>query len=277
MKRIAILAGAAALSFGQPLAAQDAEPGDGTAGMGALANVFGDAFKAEPLTAEQEMRLPQAEIIVDKVFPSGSFARMMEDTLEPMMDSILASVGELPLGQIAALAGRDADSVAEMGDARLGEVMAILDPAYQERNKIVSKITVDMTLELMAKIEPSYRAGLTRAYAVRFTQEEMAELNRFFETPVGSHYASESMMIYADPQVMSAMNEMMPAMMELLPGMMERMQQGMASLPPPRAVGDLSAEQQQELANLLGVSREELGENAAAAEAAETGEDELNF
>ncbi len=269
MKRVAIIAGIAALALGQPLAAQDAETGDDMAEISAMADIFGDMFKAEPLTAEQEARLPQAETVVDKIFPPGSFAKMMEDTLEPMMDAITASVGELPLGQIAALAGRDPADVAEMGDATLGEVMAILDPAHEERNRIVTEITVDMTLELMERLEPSYRAGLMRAYAVRFTEEEMAELNRFFETPVGSHYAAESMLIYADPQVMSAMNEMMPMMMEMMPGMMERMQESMASLPAPKSYEDLGAEERGQLAAALGVSKEDLRENAAAARAAE--------
>ena len=61
----------------------------------------------------------------------------------------------------------------------------------------------------MDRIEPSYRAGLARAFATRFSAAELDELNRFFSTPVGARYAGESMLIYADPQVMAAMNELM--------------------------------------------------------------------
>jgi hypothetical protein len=121
-------------------------------------------------------------------------------------------------------------------------------------------VSIGLISDLMNQIEPSYRAGLTRAYAVRFSETELGELNAFFATPTGGHYAAESMLIYTDPQVMSAMNQMMPAMMEMLPAMMSNMVEATADLPEARSYSQLSEEEQVRLAAILLVSRAELAE-----------------
>jgi hypothetical protein len=66
------------------------------------------------------------------------------------------------------------------------------------------------------------------------------------------------MLIYADPQVMAAMNEMMPAMLEMMPGMIGDMQAKTAHLPNPRTPADLSDAELDQLASLLGVSSAKL-------------------
>lgn len=261
---------AAALLFAAvPAQAQDEGSSAGASqDMEALASAFGEMFPAEPLTPEQEARLPMAQAVVAHIFPPGTYARMMDEMLEPMMDSVLGSMAQIPVAQLAALAGIEQSQVAAMGEGKLGEVMAIVDPVYERRNAIASDVMMEMMGGVMKRIEPSYREGLARAYAVRFAPSDLAELERFFQTPVGSRYAAESMLIYADPQVMSAMNEVMPAVLEMMPAMMEQMQLRMVDLPEPRDLSDLSDAELQRLSELLGVPAEELRANAADGEAA---------
>lgn len=265
---------AIALFAAAPALAQDesAPPANASHDVEALASAFGEMFPAEPLTPEQESRLPMAEGVVAHIFPPGTYARMMEEMTGPMMDSILGAMTQVPVAQLAAIAGMEESQVAAMGEGKLGEIMAIVDPVYERRNAIASDVMLETMGDLMTRIEPSYREGLARAYAVRFAPSDLAELERFFQTPVGSRYAAESMLIFADPQVMSAMNEAVPAVLEMMPAMMERMQQRMEGLPEPRALSDLSEAELQRLSELLGVPAGELRANVAGGEAAAEGE-----
>ncbi|MEE4288144.1 MAG: hypothetical protein V2J14_02145, partial [Erythrobacter sp.] len=67
--------------------------------------------------------------------------------------------------------------------------------------------------------------------------------------------------IFADPQVMSAMNEMMPAVMEAMPGMMGRIGEIAETFPPGRTFSQLTPEEQYRVAQLLGTSVEALAES----------------
>lgn len=265
MKKIVILASTLMLGLTQPVAAQETAP-DHLSGMAAM---MGEMFKAEPLTPEQQERVPQAELVVAQVFPAGTYRKMMDQMMGPMMDGMMGSLQQMPLADLARLGGMEQSELAAMGDATLGEMSAIIDPAYEERNRVIGQVSIDMATGMMDRIEPNYRAGLARAYAVRFSSDELAELQRMFSTPVGARYASESMLIYADPQVMAAMNELMPAMFEMMPQMIETMQTRTAHLPPVRRIEDLSEAELERLAALFGVPANELAERAKAADSAE--------
>ncbi|MCP5395570.1 MAG: DUF2059 domain-containing protein [Sphingomonadaceae bacterium] len=240
---------AAGLSAASPLDAQESMP----------PSLLGEAFKAEPLTAEEEARLPAAEQVVDRIFPPGTYRRMMDETMQPVMDQVMGGMLNVPIAELARIGGIPEEDVKALGDGTLREAMSIMDPAYEERMRISNEVTLEFITDLMDRIEPAYRAGLARAYAKRFTAAELAELDRFFQTPVGSHYAAESMLIMADPQVMAAMNEMMPAMLEMLPGMMQAMQDRTAHLPKARSYSDLSDDEKAQLADLLGTDGPEPG------------------
>ena len=248
-----------ALLTAAPVVAQD----EGTsAETDELADMFGNMFgEAEPLTTEQEARMPAAETVVGKIFPAGTYAKMMNDTMKPMMDGMMGSFMDLPINEIAKLTGLYSEDMPELGEGSVNEVMAILDPAFQDRTKLIGDVTIQLVTDTMTQIEPGYRAGLARAYAVRFTQAELADLNAYFSTPTGAKYAGESILIYTDPQVMSAMNEMMPAMMGMMPEMMEQIAAASEQFPPARTFSDLDDAEKAKLAELLGTTEEALAES----------------
>ncbi|WP_114521079.1 DUF2059 domain-containing protein [Altererythrobacter sp. ZODW24] len=270
MKRtFAALAAPMVLAVTTPALAQDTSEAEMAAMGEAMGGIFGDVFNAEPLTVEQESRLPQAVLVVEKVFPEGTYAKMMDETIKPMMDGMMGGMADLPTAEIAQLTGSETWEVAELGKDKLRAATAIIDPAFDQRNKAMQTMTIDMVTNLMTEVEPSYRAGLARAYAKRFSASELTDLSDFFKTPTGAHYAAESMLIYTDPQVMSAMEEMMPAMMEMFPAMMTEIEEISSSIPEPRQFTELSAAEQNELSQLLGTSVEEMKKNAAEAAAEE--------
>ncbi|WP_427964099.1 DUF2059 domain-containing protein [Altererythrobacter sp.] len=237
----------------QPVAAQSDQSG------AQAAAAMQELFKADPLTGEQEARLPAAKAVVGKIFPAGTYMKMMNDTMRPVMDSVMGQVSQMPPKSLIAMAGLPQEKVDSLGDGTLSELMQIMDPAYGQRQKIASGVMIDWMTRLMDQMEPSVRAGLTRAYAVRFSQSELSDLNAYFATPTGSKYASESMLIMTDRQVLAAMGEMMPAMMEMMPEMAKAMQERMAELPPPRETKDLSDEERARISELLGISPDRLG------------------
>ena len=89
---IAAAIGLAALIQTSSLAAQDAsvptveavpaddsaEPSGDVQAMAALAGMMDGMPKAEPLTAEQQARLPQAEQIIAKIWPVGAAAELSQ-------------------------------------------------------------------------------------------------------------------------------------------------------------------------------------------------------
>lgn len=263
MKRIlAATSCALALTFAAPTVAQDGEDAASAevqAEMDALGSLFGDLFgAADPLTPDQEARVPAAQSVVVKLFPEGTYAKMMDETLSPMFDQMFQSMGMTPGLMLVELTGLPPSSITAVDDDKLQEAVNLLDPQAAERNSEIAKATLDLVTGIVVEIEPSYRAGLARAFAVRFTAEELADLDAYFATPVGKKYASESFLIYADPQVMSAMNEMMPKVMQSMPSLIGTMGEISAKFPKGRSFSALSSEEQDKLANLLGTTLEEL-------------------
>jgi len=238
----------------------------------AVSSLFGDMFgSADPLTTDEEARVPAAQSVVLKLFPEGTYAKMMDETMAPMMDGLLGNIAGSPAIQLMELTGMAPSQLTSVDEVNLGEAVALLDPNAGARNAEIADMTLSLISDVVVQIEPSYRAGLARAYAVRFTQDELTDLDTYFATPVGQKYASESFLIFADPQVMSAMNEMMPAVMEAMPNMMGNIGELADKYPKGRTFSALTPEEQDKLAALLGVSLEDL-----AASEPDTGADEMS-
>lgn len=260
MKRLTLAAACALSIIAAPASAQTVESETLTDEQyEALGNLFGDMFgDAEPLSQEEQERVPSAMMVVSKLMPEGTMARMMEESMQPMMESMIGGMGAGPALSVSQLTGLGPFELSEIDPSKLDEAAKLLDPAAEDRNKAMGSAMFGIVAEVMADVEPAYRAGLARAYAVRFTKAELDDLSAYFDTPVGKKYAAESYLIFADPQVMASMNEMMPAVMQRMPEMMTVTQQLETEFPKGRTFSDLSAEEQTRLSELLGVSKEDL-------------------
>lgn len=225
----------------------------------AFASIMGNLFaEAEALTPEEEARLPIAQKVVGKLFPEGTYAKMMQESMQPMMQGIMGGIEGNPAITLSQLTGVGVSDLQQLNSADLEAAVQLLDPSASDRSAAMGEISVKMVTDVMKQIEPAYRVGLVRAYATRFTQEELTELDGFFSTKTGGRYAAESFLIYADPQVMAAMNDMMPAMIEMMPKMMEGMAKVSEQFPPARRFSELSAQERDRVARLLGKSVPEL-------------------
>lgn len=216
------------------------------------------AVQATPIDPE---RMAAAKTTVDYVFPQGTYARLMNQTMDRLTETILDSVYGMPIKQLAAAGGADPR---KLGPGSLAQVMAVYDPAYRERMQIFTKTMMADMVVIMTEFEPEVRIGLARAYATRFDTRQLGELNAFFATPTGKAYAADSNVMMASPEVMEKMQAFMPRFTQQMPAIMQKAQAATASLPPQRKYAELSDAEKDKLANLLGANRAMLDRSEAA-------------
>lgn len=211
-----------------------------------------------PAPVADPARNAAAQVTVDHLFPTGTYKRIMQGSLDMVMGNMMDSVGQMPLRSLAASTGMAETELSKVGEGTLAEVMKILDPAFDQRTRLGMQAVMAEMTDLVTEVEPAFRDGLRQAYARRFTAAQLGDMNRFFATPTGRDYAAESMVIFMSPEVMAKMQEIMPLMMKRMPDMMKKIGTATASLPKPRQPEDLSATERRRLATLLGVSEASL-------------------
>lgn len=216
---------------------------------------------AEPLTQEQQARMPQARLVVDKIFPAGTYAKMMKDQFKPMMNGLMGQMLDtVQIGDLSDLTGLYFDDLEAIDESKQTDAMAILDPARRERLAAINDLVIEGVTQTINRVEPAYRDGLVQAYAARFSAVELADISAFFATPTGGHYAAQSLLIYSDPQVMAATKKVLPEMMAMGLAITEQAAAQTGKFSQPRKFSDLSSVEQKKLAEILGVTTQKLAE-----------------
>jgi hypothetical protein len=221
-------------------------------GMADLAKMMGGIFQTEPLTAEEEARLPQAEALVGTMMPEGFYGTMMSD----MMDKIMRPMMSMFTQPKFVLAGRleiDEERIDALDEEQRAELASLLDPGYAERADAIIAVMTDKMGGAFSVMEKPMRKGLSKAYAVRFDENQLADIAAFFATPTGETYAREQIALFADPQVMQSSMQALPAIMGSFGDMETAMTEAMATLPAERSYADLTEAQRARMAELLGV------------------------
>ena len=240
------------------VAIDDAEA-DGAMDEAAVLAMMSGLFQAEPLTAEQEARLPAATAIVATMMPEGFYGEIMRDMMEKTMRPMMAMFSE-PDFLLASRLTLDEAALAELSDAEKQELLTMLDSAWDQRADTMVDALISNMGGAFAAVEPPVRAGLAKAYAVRFDEAQLADISTFFATPTGGEFARQSMALFADPQVMGATMEAMPEMIGSFTEMETAMEAALESLPAERDYADLSLAQRARMADLLGVEPDALGD-----------------
>ena len=233
-------------------------PADDVLAMAALAGMMGGAMKVDPLTPEQQARLPQAEAIITRIMPPGAMAEMSRQ----MFGGFLGGFGDvIPSGARAAAAealGMGPGELADLSDAEATELANLFDPAWQKRETAVQGIVEGLMSEMMNAFEPGMRRAMAELYAIRFTSTELAAIDAFFATEAGMKYARESISMASDPRLSAATMEAMPAMFATIGAMEQRSKVLTADLPEPRRFANLSPKERERVADLTGRSVEDL-------------------
>ena len=197
-------------------------------------------------------RLAIATKVANRLLPDGIYKKLMSGTMDQMMSGMMGQMKEMPMASFAKMVGVSEEEVAALPEGTLGEMMAIMDPYFEERQKLTMSAVMQEMGGVMATMEPEMRAGMAEAYARRFNAQQLTELDAFFSTPTGSAYASEQMTLMMDPAIMSRMQAMLPKLMEAMPAVMAKAKQATAGLPEPKKPSDLTPAEQRKLESFFG-------------------------
>ena len=263
MKKIVNAMAAAALVCAVPAAAQeDPEHSQSAMSPGELdefAGMMASLFQTEPLTEEQNARLPAAQAVVGEMMPDGFYGEMMAGMMDKMLRPMLTMFSQ-PEFVLGARLTVDAEAIEALEEAEQAELTAMLDPAYEARGDAMVAVLTSRMGGMFTAMEGPMREGLSKAYAVRFDDAQLADIAAFFATPTGGEYARESMALFADPQVMQASMQALPAMMSGFGDIESAMREAMAALPAERGYGDLTEAQRERMAELLDVDPAQLAD-----------------
>lgn len=263
MKKIVNAMAAAALVCAVPAAAQeDPEHSQSAMSPGELdefAGMMAGLFQTEPLTEEQNARLPAAQAVVGEMMPDGFYGEMMAGMMDKMLRPMLTMFSQ-PEFVLGARLTVDAEAIEALEEAEQAELTAMLDPAYQARGDAMVAVLTSRMGGMFTAMEGPMREGLSKAYAVRFDDAQLADIAAFFATPTGGEYARESMALFADPQVMQASMQALPAMMSGFGDIESAMREAMEALPAERGYGDLTEAQRERMAELLDVDPAQLAD-----------------
>lgn len=276
--RVLLVSCASLTLFAAPasLAAQDAPPPlviaerqpaqSGQAEMDQAMAMLGAMFPVEPLTAEQEARLPQATRIIARMIPDGTMGEMMGSMFDKMLGPIMAAT-DAPAAATVQKGIGVSPAMIGLSDEQTAEIAALLDPAYAERHSRELAIMPALMRDMMTVMEPTMRKAMSELYSIHFSQKELDDIEAFFQTETGTAYARKSFAMSSDPRVLGATMESLPQLMGTFADMEQKMAAASADLPPKRSFEDLSRAEQSQVAKLTGYSVAEIRKQLAEAQA----------
>lgn len=230
----------------------------------ALMEMFGKLFDNGDKTPIEPAQLALGQTTASKLLPDGAYGKMMDQMIGQFVKPMLKLDEGFSGNQIAMKTGMDFDKANALSEEQRGAVLAILDPGRNERNEGMFKVMTPMLMEVGKALEGPMREGLARAYARKFTPDQLTAINSFFATPTGSTFAAESFAIQADPEVMSATFQAIPVMMTKLMGSAGNFEAKMKELPQERKLDELSKAELAQLAKILDMSVDALTEYGAS-------------
>ena len=251
--KYALGAGSALALLAQPVVAQETASPENQAEM---IEAMQAMFPKEPLTAEEESRLPQAKIIIDKMIPPGTLGEMMGGMFDGMMGPMMEmdrAPSEESLTKELGLAPAKPMSADQIEEASL-----LLDPVREEREARMTAMMPGLMTGMMRAMEPIMREAMIEVYAANFTTRELTDINAFFQTETGRSYAKKSLSLQQDPRLIGAIMQSMPVIASETMAMTAKMDEALADLPKVRGYADLSPSQRARLEALTGLDQESL-------------------
>lgn len=249
------IAGALALALApHPLAAQN-EAGAGE--IDQTMAMLGAMFPAEPLTAEQQARLPQAQRIITRMIPEGTLGEMMGGMFDKLFGPIMSVAGGPAISTVTQATGITADSLSLTAE-QAEELAGLFDPAFAERHAREMALMPAFMRDMMTVMEPGMRKAMAELYAIHFTQAELDDIEAFFQTDSGTAYARKSFTMSSDPRIIAATMETLPQLMGSFAGLEQQIAEAGAGLPAKRGFDALSKAEQERVAALTGYSIAEI-------------------
>lgn len=225
-------------------------------------------FPAEPLTADQQARLPQAQRIIDRMIPEGTMAELMGSMYEQLLSPMMQASGSPATGTVTTATGLNTFDL-DLTPEQTEELATLFDPAWAERQKREMAMFPGIMAQIMNAMEPGMRKAMAELYAINFNPQELADIEAFFLTETGTNYARKSFTMSSDPRIISATMEAMPTMMGAIGTMEQTMVDATADLPAKRSFSELSPAEKSKVAQMTGYSVEDIEQGTAMDAAAD--------
>jgi Uncharacterized protein conserved in bacteria (DUF2059) len=183
--------------------------------------------------AADPARIAAAKPVIDKLWPIGTYRRMMDGSMSKIMDSMMESMMGMKASDIIGPMDKSGKASEDAGTKSMGELAMKADPNFRERTRLMMDAMMSGMIPIMEKIEPQVRENLTKIYARRFSAAELADMGTFFQTPSGKAYAEQSMLVFMDPEMIQGMQAFVPELMKSMPDIMKKAEAATKHLPPP--------------------------------------------
>lgn len=255
MKKWTLALAAPLVLVGQPAAADENKAARADKQSEAIA-MIAQMFPAEPLTPEQQARLPLASSLIERIMPDGTMDEMMGSMFDGMLGPIM-DMADQAGPSLSTFIGYD-ETELELGDEAVAEIAAIIDPQWRERQRRTMDMTKIMMSQLMTAMEPAMKRGMAEAYAANFSSAELEGIAAFFSTDIGATFARKSYQLSSDPRIMHAAMSELPKMFATFEEMGKKMKAEMADLPEKKGYDALDASERQRILSLTGISEEDL-------------------
>ncbi len=204
--------------------------------------------------------LVAANAVAEKLFPAGTYARTMNDTVERVIRASVSSTRDSQLSELAVMGWLTNEQFSQLSAEAIKEMIGIIDPVSDKRMAMIRQAMSDELTKAMIEAEPEIREGIALSYARRFTPQQLAEINAFLGTPTGSLYAAESLPITTGSEVMGRMMKKMSKLGENIPAMMKTASLAPAKLPKVKLYARLNKAERKRMAELMGLTEAELAE-----------------
>ncbi|WBY07195.1 DUF2059 domain-containing protein [Sphingomonas sp. 7/4-4] len=159
------------------------------------------AQTAPVAAAPEPARLAAAQALIEQIMPADRREAMIEQMVRPMLANAREAMANAPM--FADMA-RDNPKLATAMNGFMDEEF--------ERSIATTKAAMPALFDAMA-----------RAYARRFTLDQMRDIGNFFRTPSGRLYVETAPTIMSDPDVMAAQRAMMTQTMSGMQGRMAKL------------------------------------------------------
>lgn len=210
-------------------------------------------FGTDDLPPIDPARLTLARTTTAALIPPGSLEKMIDNMYGKMFSKFMEEMGGASDTMLSIKTGVESEKIAALDEKTKNAIADLFDPHRKDRDDQVLKVVRPLISEVLADMEPPMREGLAKAYARKFSGDQLGQLNSFFATPVGGLYAGESMALQADPEVMLAVIKAVPPLVTKFIDRGPEVEKQLKDLPKEKQLSDFSDKELASLAKLMKV------------------------
>lgn len=224
------------------------------AAMEEMDKIFGEI---EPLTADQQKRLPLARAVMVQFMPEGAMSKMVKPIFDKILAPMLNKIEQRSAEDVARLLRVNEDTL-DLSDDDIKEITALLDPARDKRTQLFKTQFPIFMDKMMVKFEPIVRDAMIELYAINFNDAQLTDIGAFLATPTGQEFGQKMYTMGADPRMIRASVKMVPSIMQDLMPLANDLQKQAESLGKARKFNELDSASRARIAELTGISEAKL-------------------